>query len=230
MESGQSKEAPSNASPSLVTKLSAFKRPIVPPLHLSVLNKRQVLFRVSPRQNDDVSFGGRRKFMEDTHRIAPCSSLEAQTRVSLEFMMVMEGGFVPFKGGSWRVLGILAVSRSIGDSYLKKWVIVEPDTRILELEEDMEFLVLASDGLWDVVSNQETVDTVLLAQRKTTREESDDENLTPASFASLKRMKINSAESSWAKAACKELVDLVVSRESVDDITVVIIDLDHYKC
>ncbi|CAA7042214.1 unnamed protein product [Microthlaspi erraticum] len=43
------------------------------------------------------------------------------------------------------------------------------ETRILELEEDMEFLALASDGLWDVVSNQEAVDTMLsvLAQAKT---------------------------------------------------------------
>ncbi|CAA7015759.1 unnamed protein product [Microthlaspi erraticum] len=42
-------------------------------------------------------------------------------------------------------------------------------TRKLELEEDMEFLVLTFNGLWDVVSNQEAADTMLnvLAQEKT---------------------------------------------------------------
>lgn len=47
----------------------------------------------------------------------------------------------------------------------------EPETRILELEQDMKSLVLASGGLWDVVSNQEAVETMLLAQSKTPKEE-----------------------------------------------------------
>lgn len=53
--------------------------------------------------------------------------------------------------GAWRVHGILAVSRSIGDAHLKDWVPAEPDTKIISLSQDMEFLVLASDGLWDEV-------------------------------------------------------------------------------
>lgn len=53
--------------------------------------------------------------------------------------------------GAWRVLGTLAVSRSIGDAHMKDWVPSEPDTIIISLSEDMEFLVLASDGLWEEV-------------------------------------------------------------------------------
>lgn len=53
--------------------------------------------------------------------------------------------------GAWRVHGILSVSRSIGDVHLKDWVLAEPDTKILRLTSDMEFLVLASDGLWEEV-------------------------------------------------------------------------------
>ncbi|CAI0464650.1 unnamed protein product [Linum tenue] len=62
-----------------------------------------------------------------------------------------KGGYVEFHRGAWRVHGILSVSRSIGDSHLKEWVLAEPDTNILHLTPDMEFLVLASDGLWEVV-------------------------------------------------------------------------------
>lgn len=54
--------------------------------------------------------------------------------------------------GAWRVLGTLAVSRSIGDAHVKDWVPSEPDTIIISLSEDMEFLVLASDGLWEEVN------------------------------------------------------------------------------
>ena len=53
--------------------------------------------------------------------------------------------------GAWRVHGILSVSRSIGDAHLKDWVLAEPETKILQLTPDMEFLVLASDGLWEQV-------------------------------------------------------------------------------
>lgn len=58
-----------------------------------------------------------------------------------------------FHRGAWRVHGILSVSRSIGDSHLKKWVVAEPETKILHFDTNMEFLVLASDGLWEKVKN-----------------------------------------------------------------------------
>ncbi|CAL9239371.1 unnamed protein product [Arabidopsis halleri] len=87
-----------------------------------------------------------------------------------------QGGYVDIHRGAWRLHGILAVSRSIGDAHLKKWVVVEPDTRVVELEQDMEFLVLASDGLWDMVSNQEDIMLRVQAQRKTPRE-NEKENL-----------------------------------------------------
>lgn len=56
-----------------------------------------------------------------------------------------------FCHGLWRIQGSLAVSRGIGDRHLKKWVISEPETRILSIRPDCEFLILASDGLWDKV-------------------------------------------------------------------------------
>lgn len=55
--------------------------------------------------------------------------------------------------GTWRVQGTLAVSRSIGDAHLKEWVMAEPDTKVVNLTKDMEYLILASDGIWDEVTN-----------------------------------------------------------------------------
>ncbi|PIN20518.1 Serine/threonine protein phosphatase [Handroanthus impetiginosus] len=52
-----------------------------------------------------------------------------------------------------RVLGVLATSRSIGDEYLKPFVISEPEVKVIKRTDADEFLILASDGLWDVVSN-----------------------------------------------------------------------------
>ncbi|XP_020259165.1 LOW QUALITY PROTEIN: probable protein phosphatase 2C 77 [Asparagus officinalis] len=61
------------------------------------------------------------------------------------------GGYVSCRNGTWRVQDSLAISRSIGDANLKEWIISEPETTSLNLTSDCEFLVLASDGLWDKV-------------------------------------------------------------------------------
>ncbi|XP_055819265.1 probable protein phosphatase 2C 14 [Solanum dulcamara] len=72
-----------------------------------------------------------------------------------------KGGYVELHKGAWRVHGVLSVSRSIGDAHLKDWVPAEPDTKTLTLTPDMEYLVLASDGLWDQVGNQEAIDLLM---------------------------------------------------------------------
>jgi protein phosphatase 1L len=59
--------------------------------------------------------------------------------------------------GTWRVGGVLAVSRAFGDKLLKQYVVVDPEIREEVVDDTLEFLILASDGLWDVVSNEEAV-------------------------------------------------------------------------
>uniref|UniRef100_A0A6A7FWZ6 Protein phosphatase 2C n=1 Tax=Hirondellea gigas TaxID=1518452 RepID=A0A6A7FWZ6_9CRUS len=63
--------------------------------------------------------------------------------------------------GTWRVAGILAVARAIGDRHLKQWVIPDPDVQRRVLTRDDDFLILASDGVWDVTSNEEAANIVL---------------------------------------------------------------------
>ncbi|KAL8089613.1 hypothetical protein AgCh_039184 [Apium graveolens] len=63
------------------------------------------------------------------------------------------GGRVIYWDGP-RVLGVLAMSRAIGDKYLKPYVSCEPEVTIINRTPDDECLILASDGLWDMVSNQ----------------------------------------------------------------------------
>ncbi|XP_063529139.1 protein phosphatase 1L [Cydia strobilella] len=69
------------------------------------------------------------------------------------------GGYIAFNG-VWRVAGILATSRAMGDYPLKdkKFVIADPDILTFNLNDHKPvFLVLASDGLWDTFSNEEAV-------------------------------------------------------------------------
>ena len=66
------------------------------------------------------------------------------------------GGFVTFNPmDAPRVNGNLAVSRSVGDFYLYPHVTWVPDIYIVKLDSKNNLLVMASDGLWDTMSNEE---------------------------------------------------------------------------
>lgn len=53
------------------------------------------------------------------------------------------------------------MSRAFGNRLLKPFVVAEPEIQEQEIDDDMELLVLASDGLWDVVSNEVRKDNKL---------------------------------------------------------------------
>ncbi|RFU72625.1 phosphatase 2c [Trichoderma arundinaceum] len=60
-----------------------------------------------------------------------------------------------------RVNGVLAVTRALGDTYMKDLVTGHPYTTETVIQHDLdEFIIIACDGLWDVCSDQEAVDLV----------------------------------------------------------------------
>ncbi|KAL1547887.1 protein-serine/threonine phosphatase [Salvia divinorum] len=72
-----------------------------------------------------------------------------------------QGGFVTtLPGDVPRVNGQLAVARAFGDENLKAHLSSEPDVRDIRIDSTTQFVILASDGLWKVMSNQEAVDVV----------------------------------------------------------------------
>ncbi len=73
-----------------------------------------------------------------------------------------------------RVNGILAVSRSFGDFLFKgneskkqadQLVTALPDIRTVEIDDNIDFMVVASDGLWDIMTNDEAVDFIVNRMR-----------------------------------------------------------------
>uniref|UniRef100_UPI00358F41CF protein phosphatase 1L n=1 Tax=Myxine glutinosa TaxID=7769 RepID=UPI00358F41CF len=72
------------------------------------------------------------------------------------------GGFISYNG-SWRVQGVLAMSRSLGDFPLKHLRVVtsDPDVATFDLATlQPRFVLLATDGLWDAFGSQEAVSFV----------------------------------------------------------------------
>lgn len=69
-----------------------------------------------------------------------------------------------------RVNGNLALSRAFGDFHYKnndqlppemQIVSPQPDVKSLELNDNVDFLLLACDGIWDVLSNEEVIEFVI---------------------------------------------------------------------
>ncbi|OWZ10984.1 Serine/threonine protein kinase [Phytophthora megakarya] len=83
------------------------------------------------------------------------------------------GGFVNFSG-LWRVVGQLAVSRSLGDRHLRKFVTAEPSVFHTQFDESScsGILVIASDGVWETMSNDDVVR--FLAEKRSSEDQGGD--------------------------------------------------------
>lgn len=114
------------------------------------------------------------------------------------------GGQILFWNGV-RVMGLLAVSRAIGDHSLRPYVIAEPEVTIVARHAEDELLVMASDGLWDVMSNQEAC--------------------TLAKKCLQRARQRGSTRQSAARVAATVLTRAAVDRGSRDNVTVVVVDL-----
>jgi serine/threonine protein phosphatase PrpC len=100
-----------------------------------------------------------------------------------------------------RVNAYLAVSRSFGDMHIAPAVTWKPDVYHLPRIADMRSLILASDGLWDVMSNQDVVDIT---------------NKVINSIMTFDRVRT-------MQAIVKTLTDTALERGSMDNISVVFI-------
>lgn len=109
--------------------------------------------------------------------------------------------------GTWRVGGLLALSRAFGDAYLKDWsdgkidgarggfgLSAEPDVVVETLGPDDNLIILGTDGLWEKISNQEAVDICR-----------------------------NARSTSSSEAIAKQLIKLAQERGVTDDISVVVV-------
>ncbi|PKI49757.1 probable protein phosphatase 2C 46 [Punica granatum] len=156
-------------------------------------------------------------------------------RQELRAMHPDDSQIVVLKHNVWRVKGIIQVSRSIGDVYLKKAefnkeplyakfrlrepfkrpiLSADPSFSVHQLEPHDLFVIFASDGLWEHLSNQEAVDIV---------------QKHPHSGSA--RMLVKAALQEAAKKREMRYSDLKkidrgVRRHFHDDITVIVVFLD----
>ncbi|XP_009355511.2 protein phosphatase 2C 16 [Pyrus x bretschneideri] len=131
-----------------------------------------------------------------------------------EYERIEASGGKVIQWNGHRVFGVLAMSRSIGDRYLKPWIIPEPEVMVVPRARDDECLILASDGLWDVMTNEEACEVarrrILLWHKKN--------GVTPVAER-------GKGVDPAAGEAAAYLSTLALQKGSKDNISVVVVDL-----
>ncbi|XP_013888267.1 integrin-linked kinase-associated serine/threonine phosphatase 2C [Austrofundulus limnaeus] len=109
-----------------------------------------------------------------------------------------------------RVLGVLEVSRSIGDGQYKRCgVISTPDIRRCQLTSNDSFIILACDGLFKVFSADEAVKFVLSVLQEGVMDQK----------AGLTEQEVR------FEAACQQLASEAVRRGCADNVTVILLSI-----
>ncbi|KAF6176241.1 hypothetical protein GIB67_023532 [Kingdonia uniflora] len=162
------------------------------------------------------------------------ASIES-VRQELHSLHPDDSQIVVLKHNVWRVKGIIQISRSIGDVYLKraefnreplysKFRVRESFTRpILSADPSIlmhplqpidQFIIFASDGLWEHLSNQEAVDIVQNSPR------------SGSARRLVKAALQEAAKKREMRYSDLKKIDRGVRRHFHDDITVIVVFLD----
>ncbi|KAG5052111.1 hypothetical protein AAZX31_02G163200 [Glycine max] len=159
-----------------------------------------------------------------------------EVRRELKSLHPEDSQIVVMKQGTWRIKGIIQVSRSIGDAYLKRpefsfdpsfprfhlpepirrpVLTAEPSICSRVLRPNDKFIIFASDGLWEHLTNQEAVEIVHTNPR-----------------TGIARRLLRAALNEAARKREMRYKDLQkigkgIRRFFHDDITVVVVYIDH---
>ncbi|XP_061341651.1 probable protein phosphatase 2C 63 [Gastrolobium bilobum] len=161
-----------------------------------------------------------------------------EVRKEVEALHPDDADIVVYTRGFWRIKGIIQVSRSIGDVYLKKpefddnplfqqlvcpvplkrsVMTAEPSILTRKLKAEDLFLIFASDGLWEHLTDEEAVQIILRSPR-----------------TGIAKRLVRAAVEEAAKKREMRYEDLKriekgQRRHFHDDITVIVLYLDHSR-
>ncbi|KAI8564684.1 hypothetical protein RHMOL_Rhmol03G0200600 [Rhododendron molle] len=186
------------------------------PMEVALSGSTAVVALVTANHIVVANCGDSRAVLRRGGRAVPLSEDHKPDRPD-EFARIQAcGGRVIYVNGA-RVEGILAMSRALGDKYLKPFVISEPDITFAKRHPDDECLILASDGLWDVLSNDLACEIASVCLREGSPPAAprmqEDEGAAAALFPSR------------SASAAALLTRLALGRRSSDNISVIVVDL-----
>jgi serine/threonine protein phosphatase PrpC len=89
-------------------------------------------------------------------------TIDAKPTLRSEYLRLRDVGLVI--NGEGRVAGKLGVARALGDFSCGDGIFVEPDVKAFRIRENDDAVVVACDGLWDLVSDEDAAEIVRKAE------------------------------------------------------------------
>ncbi len=133
------------------------------------------------------------------------------------------GGRIRHCEGAWRVGGILAIPRAIGDGLVKsmaKGIIADPEIKDFKLRPHHKALILACDGVWDVLSNEQAAQIVTDALQNYKAP------LSADPIARTHEKTTEAGNNSRAQYAARTLRDAAINARSTDNVSVLVIEFN----
>ena len=111
-----------------------------------------------------ANIGDSRVVALDGTKVIPLSTDHNPSRLEEKNRILKAGGDVRRSNGTFRVYpGGIAVARALGDYPIKLFPNVlsaEPEITVKKITSSLRCLVMGSDGIWDVLSNQEAISII----------------------------------------------------------------------
>lgn len=129
------------------------------------------------------------------------------------------GGTIYNIMGVSRVMGTLALTRAIGDCYMSPYIIPTPQVVCYTVNPGDEFLVLATDGIWNYISNQDTVSVVRRTMEAVARR-SNDHNSSGPKYSRVP------TQQTMLRVAARALGRHVIDNlDGADNVAIVLVDI-----
>ncbi|VFQ60790.1 unnamed protein product [Cuscuta campestris] len=109
-----------------------------------------------------------------------------------------------------------------GDRYLKPWIIPDPEVSFIPRTKEDDCLILASDGLWDVMTNGEVCD---LARKRILQWHKKNCESNGGTHLPGRGVGVDPA----SQAAAEYLSTRALQKGSKDNITVIVVDLKAHR-
>lgn len=89
-------------------------------------------------------------------------TIDHKPNVSNEYLRIRKlgGNVTKDNNGVWRINNRLALSRAFGDFTSLPYISYIPDIFKIKINNNNNYLIMASDGLWDVCDNQEIINII----------------------------------------------------------------------
>lgn len=114
----------------------------------------------------------------------------------------------------------IILNPDLGDEHLKPYVIAQAEVTVKPRSDLDEFIILASDGLWDVITNEDACKLVRICLKRQSQKGSRENSSVITDENETKNR---------AAVAAHCLKRIAMKRGSQDNISVIVIDLQKHR-